>query len=128
MQLQINQLVNLSDDDLKSACKNLKDFKPNGNAILIGRDTGLNIYKDLFLFSNAGIRSSFKNMSVKKHPFQKDDEDLVDDQSREFLIRLASFNESLFNSSSLREEKFSGFEEFDKIELKDKLQRIVDIL
>jgi hypothetical protein len=128
MQLQINQLVTLSDDDLKSACENLEGFKPNGKAILVGTNTELNIYKDLFLFANAGIRSSFKNMSVKKYPFQKDDEKLVDDQSREFLIRLASFNESLFNSSSIKKENFNGLEDFDKMELKDKLQRIVDIL
>jgi hypothetical protein len=67
-------------------------------------------------------------MEVRNHAFQKDDEDLVDDQSRAFLISLTSFNESLFNSSSLRESKFKGLEGFDKMELKNKLQRIIDIL
>ncbi len=128
MEMTVHQVTTLPDKTLTDICKDFPDFTPNSSVILIGRATSLEIYRDLFLYANRGIMGNIKNTTVAKHDFQKNDEQFIDDPSREFLLKLSLFNESLFNSASLRQPSIKGLEEFDKIELKRKLQRIVDIL
>jgi hypothetical protein len=128
MDLDIHQITVLPPKILNDVCKEFPDFTPNTSVILIGRATPLEIYRDLFLYANSRILNCAKDTKVAKHDFQKDDERFIDDQSQEFLIKMALFNESLFNSASLRQPSIKGLEEFDKIELKRKLQQIVDIL
>tara|TARA_B100000809_G_C15092886_1_gene513879 strand:- start:772 stop:1158 length:387 start_codon:yes stop_codon:yes gene_type:complete len=128
MEMTVHQVTTLPKDTLDNICEEFPDFTPNSSVILIGRATSLEIYRDLFLYANRGIMGNVKNTTVAKHDFQKGDDKFIDDQSHEFLLKLSLFNESLFNSSSLRQPSIKGLEEFDKIELKRKLQQIVDIL
>lgn len=130
MELQYHKICEISDDNKLSIrpndAENLRKI-----AIVLGKTNNINTYRDLILFSNAGIRRIFKSID-SKNPFLEEQDSNFDLQSKYFLCELSNFIESLYNSHGLRVEnddaKFVGIQDFDKMELKAKLQKVVDIL
>lgn len=131
MSLELHTTTKLDDDVIKKLKLKFPKNDLNGHAILISNGTQINIYRDLFLFSANSLSRVIKNIDSKVIIEGKEINNL-DPDSKSFLIEFCSFSESLFNSYSLREnnasEEFKGLEDFDKMELKIKLQRLIELL
>lgn len=104
-----------------------KNFKPNGKAFLIEDKTNIQLSRDLMEQANLLIRNNIRNMRVRKMDADPTPNTL-DEVSREFLIQYTLFNESLINSYSFTNENFEGLKSFDKVQLKEKLERLINIL
>ena len=110
----------LKNNQLDELQKQIPDFTPNGRAILFGEVDEFKISKELLNLSNLSIRRMTKALDVNLGQ--------IDDNSKNFIVQYTLFNESLINSSSFRNNNFNGLYEFDKIELKEKLLKLVEIL
>lgn len=130
-QLQLHVVHKLSEDEIKAVREDYPNKKLRNISIVISEENPINIYRDLILFSNANLRETFQRINSKKNYLTVNDT-CFDEQSKEFLIGLSLFIESLYNSDGLRnnndEHNFVGIQEFDKLELKNKLQRVVNLL
>jgi hypothetical protein len=96
-------------------------------AVVIDGSAGaFNIYRDLMLHANGGIGRTVKGRDVIREDINNDD--AMDDSSRHFLMQWSAFNEWMLNSASLRDPDFKMIEDFDRFELKARLQRMIDSL
>lgn len=129
--MSIHEIIHLSDhfnkDDLSKLKKELPDFDGNGIALLIGHASSLIANKELMSMGNKSIGATIKNMAVR-HQYTPENDICVDDASRNFFIKHTALNEYILNCSSFNQEQFTGLEDFDKYEIKERLLRLADTL
>lgn len=128
---EIHKITKLENDVVEKLKLKYPKDNLNGYAILISKNTPINMYRDLFLYSAYCLSSTIKDIESKV-VINGQEINNLDSGSKNFLIGFCSFSESLFNSYSLREnnssDEFKGFEDFDRFELKMKLQKLIDLL
>jgi hypothetical protein len=129
MKMNVNKVVRLNDyENVKELNEENETFKCNGMAILIGKDSSLNMSKDLLLYSNFMIRNVVKGLKVKQDLGDGTIVGSIEDKSRDFMIQYSLMNESLFNSYSFSQKDFLKLEDFDKISIKENLLRLAAML
>lgn len=98
------------------------------NVIVLERELPLfDIYRDLMRFANSGINTCVSGRETM-NSFNQEADNVIEDSTKQFLSGLTQMNEWLLNCSSLADDEFKNIEEFDRFELRQRLQRLLDIL
>ena len=78
-------------------------------------------------FANSGINTCVSGRETM-NSFNQEADNVIEDSTKQFLSGLTQMNEWLLNCSSLADDDFKNIEEFDRFELRQRLQRLLDIL
>ncbi len=98
------------------------------NVIVLERELPLfDIYRDLMRFANGGINTCIGGRDVMNY-FNQEEHNVIEDTTKQFLRELTQMNEWLLNCGSLADSEFKTIEDFDRIEIKRRLQRLLDVL
>ncbi|CAH7416739.1 conserved hypothetical protein [Vibrio chagasii] len=98
--------------------------KPNGLAFLFAEkpETKNSINIDFFQAGNQMLMSKIGAMD-SIHEYNPDG--VIDHELKAFLTQLLAINQYVFNSSSVCRAELREFAEFDKFDIKQKLERMV---
>lgn len=142
MELQNHKLTRLKTivdavEELKEegdfSIRKLSDFvginvSHSTNVIVLERNLSMfDIYRDLMRFANGGINTCVSGRNVMNY-FNQEEHNVIEDTTKQFLRELTQMNEWLLNCGSLADSEFKTIEDFDRIEIKRRLQRLLDIL
>lgn len=98
------------------------------SVIVLEKDLSLfDIYRDLMRFANGGINTCISGREVM-NGLNNEAHNSIGDSTKQFLCELTQMNEWLLNCASLADSEFKSIEEFDRYEIKRRLQRLLDIL